>query len=372
MKYAFILLVSVHGLIHLLGFVKAFKLVEVNQLKVEISKSIGLIWLVTTFLFIAIGLLLLLNNNLWWLPAIITVAFSQTVIFFSWQDAKFGTVVNVIILVVAFVAMGAWQLRTEANQDIEQLLTEAQTEQSVVPTKSRLASVPPIIRQWLQQNKVIETEPIVTVSFKQKGQMKLKPDQKKWYKAEAEQYVSVKRPGFVWNASVEMMPLIHVAGKDVFHDGDGRMQMELLSILPVVHIANNNKVDQSTMQRFLLELPWYPSAALEPYITWESLNPTTAQATMSYKGKTGSAIYYFDEDGNLDKVSAMRYKDHDDNAEPLECIGEVKEMKMVDGKMIPTKMDVSWLVKGEKFTWYQLEIYDVVYTRGTRRLQVVS
>jgi hypothetical protein len=54
MKIAFFLIVLLHGLIHLFGFVKGFELREVKELTLPISKTLGVVWLTTTLWYIAL------------------------------------------------------------------------------------------------------------------------------------------------------------------------------------------------------------------------------------------------------------------------------------------------------------------------------
>lgn len=189
--------------------------------------------------------------------------------------------------------------------------------------------------------------------------MKLKPEQKGWYKAQAEQYVTPNEPAFLWRVNMKMAPLVNVAGRDLYINGKGEMVIKIASLLPVVNVHNNKKTNQSILQRFLLELPMYPTAALNPYITWEGIDEYTSKATLTYKGVSGSASFHFSEDGDLEKVSAFRFKENDEKAELVECIGELKETTQIDGMRIPTKMDISWMLGQGKFTWYKLEIFDV-------------
>jgi hypothetical protein len=191
--------------------------------------------------------------------------------------------------------------------------------------------------------------------------MKLKTDQKKWSKAKAEQYITTNTPSFLWKVNMSMIPLVNVAGRDFFMEGQGETTISIASLIPIVNLSRNEKLNQSSLGRYLLELPWYPTAALSPYIKWESLNEYSARADMSYKGISGSAIFYFDGDSNLIKISAMRYKESDKNAELIECIGEVKGNDTIYGITIPTRINVSWVMKEEIFTWYKLEIFDVEY-----------
>ncbi len=101
MKIAFAILLSLHGLIHLMGLLKAFGFAEIPQLSQNFSKPQGLLWLAVALAFITIGILFLLKNNLWFWIAIAAVVVSQVLIFVNWQDAKFGTLANLIVLFVA-------------------------------------------------------------------------------------------------------------------------------------------------------------------------------------------------------------------------------------------------------------------------------
>ncbi|WP_071394073.1 DUF6920 family protein [Bacillus tuaregi] len=358
MRFVFFLVLIVHGFIHSIGFIKAFQLAEMNVLKTPISKSVGLLWFVTACLFIIGALLFIFNQMWWWMPSLIAVLLSQTVIILSWQDAKFGTILNILILIFSIVGAGMWQFSMQANKDIQQFLSEVHTKETRRISEASLDTLPIVVQKWLKQTGVVGQEEIKTVFFKQKGRMKLKPDQKDWYHADAEQFVRIAEPGFIWKVDMKMMPFVHVAGRDSFQDGRAKMMMKISSIIPVVDEAGNRKVDESSLQRYLLELPLYPSAALQPYIVWEEIDETTAKATMSYKGTSGSVLFYFNEKAELSKVSAMRYKDSDEKAERIECIGEIKNSKIMEGVKIPERIDISWMLKEGKFTWYTLEIYD--------------
>lgn len=62
-RIIFAFIVIVHGLIHLMGFIKAFKLAEINQLTQNISKPTGLLWLLSALLFITALFVFLLNKD---------------------------------------------------------------------------------------------------------------------------------------------------------------------------------------------------------------------------------------------------------------------------------------------------------------------
>ncbi len=105
LRYIFIIVVCVHGLIHFMGFAKAFGYGDMKNLSMEISKPVGALWMTTAFLFIIVTILLFLKNSNWWMLAIPAVILSQIVIIMSWQDAKFGTIANIVIMAVAISAI---------------------------------------------------------------------------------------------------------------------------------------------------------------------------------------------------------------------------------------------------------------------------
>lgn len=99
MRIVLLVILLIHGIIHLMGFAKAFQLAEIEQLTLPISKSAGVFWLIGCLLMLLSGAALLLKLNWCWAVALLGVGISQTLIFISWQDAKFGTVANIIILI---------------------------------------------------------------------------------------------------------------------------------------------------------------------------------------------------------------------------------------------------------------------------------
>jgi len=63
------------------------------------------------------------------------------------------------------------------------------------------------------------------------------------------------------------------------------------------------------MVRYLAEIVWFPSAALNDYIHWEQIDSTTAKATMTYVRITSSGLFKFDMDVNAISFEAKRYYD---------------------------------------------------------------
>lgn len=98
LKTLTICVILIHGIIHLLGFVKAFNYAEIKELKLPISKRLGVIWFLGFLLFIIAAILYIFSFKYWLVVAIIATVVSQFLIFTSWHDAKFGSIINVLLV----------------------------------------------------------------------------------------------------------------------------------------------------------------------------------------------------------------------------------------------------------------------------------
>lgn len=106
MRILFAIIVLFHGLIHLMGFAKAFTYGNLKSLTLPISKPVGAVWLLTAILFIMAGVAVLFHNESWWIWAAPAVLLSQAVIYLSWKDAHYGTLGNLIVLAGLLLGYG--------------------------------------------------------------------------------------------------------------------------------------------------------------------------------------------------------------------------------------------------------------------------
>jgi Polyphosphate kinase 2 (PPK2) len=118
-KYIFIFVTLIHGLIHFMGFSKAFGYGNFTQLTKEISKPMGALWFVTGLLFIICIGLYLLKKDSWACFALLATVLSQVLIIDNWQDAKFGTIANVLILVVTIIGFFQIKFKNEYKNEVK-------------------------------------------------------------------------------------------------------------------------------------------------------------------------------------------------------------------------------------------------------------
>lgn len=268
----------------------------------------------------------------------------------------------IVLIVIAFF-LGNLQMNRKISKELELLMhiseEKSAENSSTVILEEDLKKLPKPVKKWLEFVGVVGQEKIRTVSFSQGGEMRLEPNQEKWMKPVAKQYVRVDKPGYLWHVDIPMIPLLNTKGRDLFYEGKGSMEIRIGTLIPVVNEESNEKLNESSLHRFLLELPWYPTAAVEEYMTWEEIDKESAKGILSYEGMTVEAIFYFDGDGSLIRVESLRYKERDEGAKRIPCIGEIKGHSVVEGLKIPNRINITWIINGEPFTWYKLENFDM-------------
>ena len=362
MKYVFGFILLFHGIIHLIGFVKAFRLAEIDQLTQSISKPIGVLWLVVSILFIISALLFLFKKEWWFLFAIVSVVLSQILIMMYWTDAKFGTVVNLIILLVGISAFGNHQFNYMVQKESSELLKNIKVEEAHVISEKDIFQLPEIVQKWMRNSGVIGKERIVSVRLKQEGEMKTKPENK-WMPFRAEQYFDVDNSAFVWATEVDFLPMVKMSGRDKFTRGKGEMLIKLAALIPVVDEGNNEKINTAAMIRYMAEMVWFPSAALNADIKWKPIGVNSVQATFTCYGKMVSGIFKFSDNGEMQSFEAKRYygAGKDATLETWLVKAETYKEFNFNGFKIPNKCSVTWKLKEGDFNWLNLEITDLEY-----------
>jgi hypothetical protein len=370
MKHVFIFLLIIHGLIHLMGFLREWKLAPVHPLSgitaITVTKNaalvVGLCWLATCILFMFAAILFYLSKDWWWIPAMLAIVTSQILIILYWKDAKWGTVANIIILTGVVIACAQWNFNTMVKSETHLLQASMPKEDRTVVNKEMLSGLPAPVQNWLMNSGVIGKQKIQSVRLKQVGSMRSKPEQKRWSAMHAEQYFRIDEPSFIWQAKMNLMPMITVDARDKYVNGKGEMKIMVLSLIPIAN-SIGYQVDQGSLQRYLAEICWFPTAALNRYIKWQAIDSLSARATLTYKGSSGSAIFHFSEKGDILACNADRYMSTGNGASLEKWEVRSTEYGVMNGIRIPVKSEATWKLKTGDFTWLKLEITQIEYNQ---------
>ena len=104
LHYTLAIIIFIHGLLHLMGYSKAFQYSGIEHIKAHISRPIGILWIMGCLFFIGTGVLFLLNNDYWQIAGLVSIALSEIAIILGWQNARYGTIVNLLILTAIIIS----------------------------------------------------------------------------------------------------------------------------------------------------------------------------------------------------------------------------------------------------------------------------
>jgi hypothetical protein len=362
MRVAFALLVALHGAVHAMGFVKAFKIAELATLHRSISRPEGLIWLAATVLFLAGAVLLLASAESWWMLVGLAVLVSQSLIVMSWTDAKFGTVPNVIILVplvVAILGHGPGSLRAAFNRDaaVERLRP---VEESLI-TDADVSHLPSSVQGYLRFAGAVGRPRVTGFRVSFRGAMRRDPHSS-WMPSVAIQESTANPAGrlFLMDSTWLGLPF------QAFHryaEGHATMKVKAASMVTVVD-AKGPEMDRSETVTFFNDMCLLaPSTLIDPAIHWEAADGETVKATFTNAGQTISAVLTFDAEGALLNFwSDDRYRSVDGVAyEKARWSTPVREYRNLNGRRVPAYAEASWTLPTGEFTYARFKLLNIEY-----------
>lgn len=345
---------AVHALIHLFGFNKAFGLGTVPILTNDVSKTLGLIWLLTTIVFFFVIVLFLLKKEWWFLLAFIAVAISQILIIIYWEDAKFGSVANVIILIAAIIGFAAVQFETSYKKDVASAMVINPDTNDIV-TEKDLEHLPPIVQNYLHYVGVVGKPKVHNVKVVFEGEMRDKG--KDWFKFTSEQYNFFEQPTrlFFMKATVKELP---THGYHAYKNEEARMLIKVLSLFPVVHIDTPELFPAETVTFFNDLCLFAPAALIDHRIVWEPIDDRSVKATFTNKGTSISAILHFNKKGQLvNFVSNDRIAIDQMKAFPFST--PASHYKSIGGYNLPTYGEAIWHYPDGEFVYGRFNLKSI-------------
>ncbi len=365
MRTLLALFLAIHGAIHALGFVKAFRLAPVPQLREEIGRGTGLLWLAAGILLVAGAILLVTAPRVWWMPTLVGVVLSQALIVGAWGDARFGTVANAIILlplVVALADLRPGSLRSRYLGDVRRELVRVAPSPPTL-TEADLADLPPQVAAYLRRAGVVGRPRVRSFRAEFRARMRGGPDQP-WMSATAEQYEIFDPPArfFFMEATRAGVPF------DVYHRyvGDAAtMQVRVFGLFPVVD-EGGPVLTQSETVTLLNDMFFLaPASLVDAPIEWTVVDDRTVRATYANAGYTVSALAYFDESGDLEDFrSEDRWQIDGKERRLLPWTTPMKTYGRVGDVRLAVEAEARWLDPDGAWAYGEFVIEGIEYNVG--------
>jgi hypothetical protein len=191
------------------------------------------------------------------------------------------------------VLIGRRRFRARVSADVSTLFSGAGVGVGPDQLNARWDSLPEPVRRYLRHAVPTGALAIRTLRLKHDGFFRTKPNQR-WLPIRGEQYFTVAKPGFVWDASVRLAPLLWIEARDRLLSGRGNMLVKVCSTFTIAD-ASGPEIDQGASLRWLAEAMWFPYGFAGELIRWEPIDARSAAVTLVQDGLSVKAIVEVDE-----------------------------------------------------------------------------
>ena len=206
---------------------------------------------------------------------------------------------------------------------------------AVVVSAADIAALPPPVRRYLAFALPGPVGPQHLVRIEAEGRFR-RPKTEGFAATTATQTIAIGTPALMFAATTPIVPGIWARAYDFFADGRMRMKAKILSTLTVVDEAETEALNRTSLRRWLLESPLYPSALLPGGpVRWEAIDDGHARAVVSGFGLEASLVASFGPDGAL---TAFEAEEDGDLSTPYHGSGERAERsdyRSIAGMRIP-------------------------------------
>ncbi|MEZ5059759.1 MAG: DUF6544 family protein [Saprospiraceae bacterium] len=355
MKFLFLTLLVLHGFIHLMGFSKAFGLAEIKELQLPISRMAGVFWALSFAGFILTSVLYFQERNFWWLAAFVSVAISQFLIFYTWQDAKYGSLANGIILLVALSAMFAFLFEKSFKEDVIAIENKMATlcSEPIPLDKARIEKLPSEIQDYLLVSQSMDKPVPLSVHAFLEGKMRSKNSD--WFDFTAEQYnfhpLSARL--FFMKGKLRNIPF---SGYHKYLDGKASMDIRLLGIFPISKASGADMFQAETVTFFNELCLFMPGALADENIRWDK-GENEGELTGYFENENTrvSARLFFNENGELvNFISEDRIEVNSNQKLPF--LTPVTSYKNFNGLRLMSEGEAIWQYDDGPFAYGKIKL----------------
>jgi len=266
-----------------------------------------------------------------------------------------GLVLSVLAVgVVGLNAYGAWRWAGDTR-----VLMAALEAARVGPTPARfdareLEGLPPPVQRYFRLALTDGQAIVAAVSVDHSGSFNIGEARDQWKPFSSKQRVVTRRPGFVWDGRVAMLPGLPVQVHDAYVAGVGILHPAILGLFTLIDLRGSGDVAQGELMRFFAEAAWYPTALLPSQgVHWQAVDERSALATMSDGPLALTLLFRFSDDGLIESARAEargRMVAQAIVMTPWE--GRWSNYQARDGMRVPMSGEVAWLTaQGRKPYW---------------------
>jgi len=209
-------------------------------------------------------------------------------------------------------------------------------------------------------------QPIIAAAhIEMTGTINLSATAEQWKPFTSSQRVVTRKPGFLWNAKVDMFPGIPALVEDSYIAGQGRLNAKVLGWMVVADLHGDGEIARGEFMRYFAEAAWYPTALLPSQgVRWKAVDDASASATIVDGPITLTLLVRFDDAGLITSVRADARgagvgKDGVMVMLPWDC--RLSDYRPQDGMLVPMVGEAAWLRPEGRKPYFVGKVKDLGY-----------
>lgn len=277
---------------------------------------------------------------------------------FHWLVVVF---VALAVAAVGLTALGSVRWTTEMRSltdtlEAGRVASSAATATSATRFDAREIEKLPAPVQRCFRAVLTDGQPIVSAAtIEMTGTFNLSTTGEQWRPFTSRQRVTTNRPGFLWDASIALLPGLTVRVVDSYIVGNGLLRASIQGLITMADMQGDGEIARGEFMRYFAEAVWYPTALLPSQgVRWEAVDDRSANATMMDGSMTLTLLFRFDEAGLIESFRAEARGGMVGTVmvqAPWE--GRFSNYERRHGMMVPLEGEVAWIRPEGRKTYFK-------------------
>jgi hypothetical protein len=211
-------------------------------------------------------------------------------------------------------------------------------------------------------------QPVVSaITIEMTGTINMSATAEKWKPFTSKQRVATRRPGFMWDAQISMLPGVTVRVVDSYIAGKGLLQAAMQGLFTVADMGGS-EMARGEFMRFFAETPWYPTALLPSQgVQWAAVDGTSAKATLVDGSVTLTLLFHFNAAGLIESVRAEARGSlvgKEIVMRPWEC--GMSNYQVREGMTVPFSGTAAWVLPEGPKAYFHGAVKSLIYEWAPR------
>jgi hypothetical protein len=256
-----------------------------------------------------------------------------------------------VVLAIGLRAVGAARWTELVRAHTTQLESGSVDARGRLPSPTRfdareLEGLPAPVQRYFRAVLTDGQSIIAAADIKMTGTINLSATAEQWKSFTSTQRVVTRKPGFLWNAQVDMFPGVPAQVEDSYIAGQGRLSAKVFGLFAVADVHGGGEIARGEFMRYFAEAAWYPTALLPSQgVRWEAVDDASARATIVDGPITLTLLIRFNDAGLIASLHAESRgasvgKDGVMVMLPWDC--GWSDYRPQDGMLIPMVGEVAW------------------------------